>query len=238
VTGLISSAANPLAKRLRQLGERKFRRQTGSFVVEGPQPVWRAVEAGWEIQTLVVAPDLLTGRSPALVAEQEAAGTPVVRFTAELFTRLSEREGPAGLAAIVRTRTTALDELDVAGGAGVILIGEATDPFAPAAVKASMGSLFALPVALARRPEDFIAWARDRGIQVVATSGAAEHEHWRAGYRPPLAVLLGSEREGLTGDLLVAADLRVRIPMTGTAESLNLAVAAGIMIYEVRRHAV
>jgi len=260
---LISSAANPLAKRIRQLGDRKYRRQSGAFVVQGPQPVWRAVEAGWEIETLVVAPELLSGRSAELTARQEAAGTPVARLTGELFTRLSDREGPAGVAAIVRTRAMSLAGLavpagavfavldrvanpgnlgtiirtvDAAGGAGVILLGEATDPFAPAAVKASMGSLFALPVALVRDDQELIAWARGHGIQLVATSGAAEHEHWHADYRPPVALLLGSEREGLPDRLLAAADLTVAIPMTGTAESLNLAVAAGVMLYELRRH--
>jgi RNA methyltransferase, TrmH family len=262
---VISSAANPLAKRIRLLAERKHRRQEGAFVVEGVQPVWLAVEAGWEIETLVVAPDLLPASAAGLVAAQEEAGRRVARLSTELFVRLSDRDGPSGLAAIVATRAPQLDDVtpgphavfavldrvanpgnlgtiirtvDAAGAAGVILLGDGTDPYAPAAVKASMGSLFAVQVIGGVAPEQFLAWAGKHGIQLVATSGTAQQDHWDAAYRPPLALLFGSEREGLQASLLRAADLRVRIPMTGSAESLNLAVAAGITLYEARRHCV
>lgn len=260
---IVTSAANPLVKRLRLLGDRRHRRREGAFVVEGLQPVWRAVEAGWEIETLVIAPDLLAATSAAgMVAEREAAGTPVTRLSAELFGRLSERDGPSGLAAIVRTRTCPLADLpasglvvalhgignpgnlgtvvrtaDAAGAGAVVLVGDTADPFAPAAVKASMGSLFALPVAHAADPAAFLGWARGRGMRVVATSGSAERTHWAFEWTPPVALLLGAEGPGLPAELLAGADATVRIPMTGTAESLNLAVAAGILIYEARRDA-
>lgn len=262
----IRSAANPLARRIRLLADRRHRRREGAFVVEGIQPVWRAVEAGWAVETLIVCPDLLAD-SPAvgMVAEQEARGTAVARFSRELFVRLSDREGPAGLAAIVRSRSVALTDLpvptdavfvalhqvgnpgnlgtilrtaDAVGAAGVILVGHTADPYAPAAVKASMGSLFAVPVAGVPDAEEFFAWAGAAGVTVLATSGRADQEHWRGPYHPPLAVLLGSEGEGLPEHVLRRADLRLRIPMVGTAESLNLAVAAGVLLYEVRRHAV
>ena len=267
MTETISSAANPLVKRIRLLGDRRHRRREGAFVVEGIQPVWRAVEAGWEIEALIVTPELLAGSGPAaeMVTGQEAKGVRVARVTGELFSRLSDREGPAGLAAIVHSKQAELPDLvirpgsvfaalhrignpgnlgtiirtvDAVGGAGVILIGDTTDPFAPAAVKASMGSLFAVDVAHAPGAGAFLDWAAAGGVQVIATSGRAGTDHWSAGYQPPLAVLLGSEGDGLPDDLLTRADMRIRIPMTGTAESLNLAVAAGVMLYELRRHAV
>lgn len=266
MTETISSAANPLVKRVRLLADRRHRRREGAFVVEGIQPVWRAVEAGWEIEALIAAPDLLAGSAAAgMLAQQEAKGVRVARLSRELFVRLSGREGPTGLAAIVRGRVRGLHDLavppdavfvalhrianpgnlgtiirtaDAVGGSGVVLIGDCADPFAPAAVKASMGSLFAVGVAHAPDAGAFSGWAAGNGIQVLATSGAAENEHWSAQYRPPLAVLFGSEGDGLPQDLLARADLRIRIPMTGTAESLNLAVAAAVMLYEVRRHAI
>lgn len=259
----VTSAANPLVKRIRLLGNRKHRRDQGAFVVEGIQPVWRAVTAGWEIEVLVVGPDLRE-RSPAaaMVAEQEGLGVRVVRLSRDLFDRLSAREGQAGLAAIVKSRQAALTDLrprpdsvyvalheignpgnlgtiirtaDAVGGAGVILIGDTTDPYAPAAVKSSMGSLFALNVVHLPAAEPFLAWAAGNGVEVVAASGQADVAHWSASYRPPLAVLLGSEGEGLPADLLARAGRRVRIPMTGTAESLNVAAAAAVLLYEVRR---
>jgi RNA methyltransferase, TrmH family len=201
-----------------------------------------------------------------LVADQEGRGVPVARLTDELFGRISDRDGPSGLAAIVRTRTTPLASLaagpgalfvalhevgnpgnlgtivrtaSAAGAAGVILIGPAADPHDPAAVKASMGALFDVPVAAADTADAFLAWAAERGVTVAATSGRAPESYWDADYPLPLALLLGSEGAGLPPALLdrVAADggLELRVPMTGTAESLNLAVAAGVLLYEVRR---
>jgi TrmH family RNA methyltransferase len=255
---LISSAANPVAKRIRLLADRRHRRREGAFVVEGVQPVWQAVEAGWEIETLVVAPDLLAG-SPALdmVAAQDVR---VAYFSRELFTRLSDREGPSGLAAIVRTRPSSLSSLsvgpdsvfvalhgvsnpgnlgtiirtlDAAGGSAVVLLGETTDPYSPAAVKASMGAVFSVPV-VATSPSSFVEWAAARGITLITTSGYAAASFWDVPYSPPVAVVLGSEGDGLPADVL-AQGTAVRIPMTGTAESLNLAVAAGLLLYEIRR---
>lgn len=260
---IITSAANPLVKRVRQLADRRHRRREGVFLVDGVQPVWRAVEAGAGVETLIVAPDLLAG-SPAMrmVEEQEAAGTRVARLSGELFLRLSDREGAAGLAAIVRGGLGGLDSLsvtgvlvalhevgnpgnlgtiirtaDAAGATGVVLIGDTTDPYAPVAVKASMGSLFAVPLAHTPTLDAFFTWASGAGMTVVATSGGAPVEHWSAGYPRPVAVLLGSEGNGLPPEALARADRQVRIPMVGTAESLNLAVAAALMLYELTRPA-
>jgi RNA methyltransferase, TrmH family len=259
---IITSAANPLVKRVRSLADRKYRRQQGAFVVEGVQPVGRALEAGWEVEVLIVAPDLLTGPAAAILASQLGRGIRVARVSAELFGRMSDREGPSGLAAIVRGGLTRPGDLpagpgcvyvalhdignpgnlgtiirtaDATGAAGVILIGHTADPFAPAAVKASMGSLFSVPVAHIADAGEFFRWASEAGVRVLATSGRADREHWTTTYRPPLAILLGSEGTGLPAEVLEQAGERIRIPMTGTAESLNLAVAAGVMLYEVRR---
>ncbi|WBB61055.1 RNA methyltransferase [Streptomyces sp. WMMC500] len=264
MTDTISSAANPLAKRVRLLASRKQRRREGAFVVEGLQPVWSAVEAGWEVETLLVAPGLLT-HQPALrmVEEQERSGVAVARFGADLFQRLVDRDGPSGIAAILRGRSGGLDTLsvrpgavfvalhrianpgnlgtiirtvDAVGGAGVILVGDTVDPYAPAAVKASMGSLFAVDVVHTPDAGEFFSWAAEHGVAVLATSGSADEDHWSAAYDPPLAFLLGSEREGLPEDLLAQASRRVRIPMVGTVDSLNIGVAASIMLYEARRY--
>ena len=260
---LISSAANPVVKRMRLLGERKHRRREGAFVVEGIQPVWQAVEAGAELEVIVVAPELLGDSAAAqMVARQEQAGVRVARVTDDLFARVSSRDGPSGLAAIVRGRVPGLAALAVApdsvfaalyeignpgnlgtiirtanaaGAAGVVLVGAATDPFDPAAVKASMGALFTTPVAHAPTAAEFFAWAAESGVAVAATSAKAEVSFWAARYTRPLALLLGAEGAGLPAHVLAAADLQVRIPMSGTAESLNLAVAAGLLLYQARK---
>jgi TrmH family RNA methyltransferase len=265
VAELITSASNPLVKRVRLLADRKHRQRERAFVVQGIQPVWQAVEAGADLEVLIVAPGLL--RHPgatAMVATQEAAGTRVARLSDELFGRLADRDGPSGLAAIVGSLATPLADLrpgpgavivalhqagnpgnlgtiirtaNAAGADGVVLIGPSADPFDPAAVKASMGALFTVPVATVAAGAEFLRWAASSGVRVAATSGRASVSCWDADLRPPVALLFGSEGAGLPEDLLEAADLRVAIPMTGTAESLNLAVAAGILLFEVRRRA-
>ena len=260
---VISSAANPLVKRVRALAERKHRRRESAFVVQGIQPVWQAVEAGADIEALIVAPELLRHRgAQEMVEAQAAAGVRVAALSAELFGRIADREGPGGLAAIVRTAPAALDSVDVppdavfaalhaaaspgnvgtiirtasaVGAAGVILIGPSADPYDPVAVKASMGALFTVPVVTVASAGEFLDWTGTRGVSVAAASPRAAVSCWDARWRLPLALLLGSEGTGLPDDLLEAADLQVAIPMTGTAESLNLAVAAGILLYEVRR---
>lgn len=268
---VISSAANPLVKRVRALADRKHRRRQGAFVVQGIQPVWQAVEAGADIEVLIVAPDLLRHRGALdMVETQEAAGVRVARLTADIFGRIADRDGPSGVAAIVRAMPAALDTLAVppagttrgaagalfaalhtaanpgnlgtivrtasaVGAAGVILIGPSADPYDPVAVKASMGALFTVPVATAGSDAEFLAWARAHGVAIAATSARADLSCWDANWPLPLALLLGSEGTGLPDKLLAAADLQVAIPMTGTAESLNLAVAAGVLLYEIRR---
>jgi RNA methyltransferase, TrmH family len=259
----ISSAANPLVKRVRALADRKNRRHESAFVVQGIQPVWQAVEAGARIEVLIVAPDLLRhAGAAAMVAAQEAAGVRVARMSGELFGRIADRDGPTGLAAIVRSASVALADLVVGDGGlfaalhspgnpgnvgtiirtasavgcdGVILIGPSADQYDPAAVKASMGAIFTLPVATTSSAAEFLDWAQTHAVNVAATSARGSVSCWEADLRLPLAVLLGSEGTGLPGDLLAAADLRVAIPMTGTTDSLNLAVAAGVLLYEVRR---
>jgi RNA methyltransferase, TrmH family len=264
---LITSSANPVVKRVRLLADRKHRRAEGAFVVQGIQPVWQAVEAGADVEILVVAPGLL-GRSAAarrvtgMIAGQEQRGVRVARLSGEVFTRISDREGPSGLAAIVRGRLAGLAELaagpdavfvalhgignpgnlgtiirtaNAAGAAGVVLVGQTTDPFDPAAVKASMGALFTLPVAHCGSPAGFFGWAAAGGVTVATTSAQAEQSFWAASYPRPLALLLGAEGTGLPGEVLARGDLQVRIPMSGTAESLNLAVAASLLLYEVKR---
>ena len=263
MSDLISSASNPVVKRLRRLAEVKHRRREGVFVVEGIAPVWQAVDAGAPIDELVVAPELI-GESPAkaMVATQEADGVRVVRLTADLFARLSDRDGPSGLAAVVRTEVRELADLDVApdgflvavheaanpgnlgtivrtaeafGAGGLVLSGPGADPYAPQAVKASMGSLFHLPIARARNLDAVFDWAAERGIATLTTSARAETPIDRVTLRPPVMVVLGPERTGLSGDALARGHHVVTIPMVGHASSLNLAVAAGILMHEVRR---
>lgn len=260
---MISSPRNALVKRVRKLQQKKYREQEGAFFVEGIRIVLTALEQGAPVQTLIYAPELLTSATAlAAIEEQQRRGQEVVAVTAGVFQTLSGRDNAVGLGAIIGARLTplhalqitadsfvvALDEIsdpgnlgtimrtvDAAGGAGVLLLGASTDPFHPTAVRASMGAVFTVPLATATEAHEALRWARQRKMQVVATSARASHSFWEAPYQTPALILFGSEGAGLSPELQAEADLAVSIPMHGVASSLNLAVAAGLVLYEVRR---
>lgn len=260
---MIESAANPLIKRIRTLAQHKGREQVGACFVEGIQAVWQAVDAGAAIETLIVAPDLLTSvAAREMVARQQAAGVAVAEVSAAIYARIATRENPSGLAAIVHiiprdlpslaatpqslfvalheignpgNLGTILRTVDAVGGSGVILIGDTTDPYHPNAVKASVGTLFRLPIVQTDQIEDVLEWSRTHGVSVVTTSARATQEHWQVVYPSPLLMLFGNEGRGLPREIVERGDLAVRIPMHGSASSLNLAVAAGVLLYEALR---
>ena len=260
---MISSHRNALVKRIRKLQQKKYRELEGAFFAEGIRVVLTALEQEAPVETLIYAPDLLTSEA-ALNAlwEQRAAGRDVVSVTADVFQALSGRDNAVGLGAVVRARVGLLDDLvvndrdvvvalqdisdpgnlgtimrtvDAAGAAGIILLGQSTDPFHPTAVRASMGAVFSVPLAALDEALNLLPWARRRGLQIVATSAHAAQSFWGAPYRLPTLLLFGSEGQGLSAQMSSQADLAVSIPMSGVSSSLNLAVAAGLMLYELRR---
>lgn len=259
----ITSGANPLIKRMRKLRQRKHREREGAFLVEGIAQVWAAVENKADVEVLVVAPELLSSPAARAMVEAEARlGTRLAEVARDVFEEVTERDHPSGLAAIVRMHQRDLADLepspecvwvvlngignpgnlgsilrsaDATGACGVIIAGDSTDAFHPSAVKASMGALFTTPIGAARRLDDVFEWTAAHGIHTVATSSKAQHDFRDVGYPRPLALLFGSEATGLPADALHRSDEAVRIPMHGMTSSLNLAVAVGVLLYEVER---
>lgn len=260
---MISSHRNPLVKRIRKLQQKKYRQREGAFFVEGIRIVLTALEEGAAVETVVVAPDLLTSQTAlAAIEAQQALGRDVVTVTGDVFQSLSGRDNARGLGAVIRAGFPTLDSLDVergdiyvalenvsdpgnlgaivrtvdaAGATGLLLAGESTDPLHPTALRASMGAIFRVPVVEVTGIVPLLAWAGQRGMHTVATSAHATRSFWEAAYRTPLLLLFGSEGQGLSEALLAQADQAVSIPMFGISSSLNLAVAAGLLLYEVRR---
>lgn len=259
LVAVITSAANPLVKRIRKLRDRRARQAERAFYVEGVQPVWRAHDAGADIEVLVVSPELMSG-GPAgpLVDGFVRAGGALVEVSRDVFAAMSERDGPAGVAAVVRLPVTSLSDIavhpgavvvglhdvanpgnlgtivrtaDAFGAAGVVLIGDTADAYSPAAVKASMGSLFALPVVTVGAVGEAFEWATGAQLSVVTTSARGAIAVPRAVVPKPSLVVFGNEGAGLPPDVIAAGSLDLRIPMRGSASSLNLAVAAGIVLY-------
>jgi TrmH family RNA methyltransferase len=229
--------------------------------VEGISPVWQAFEHD-SLEVLLLAPELARGpRIEKLIEDVRKAGHDVVELGQEAFVSIADRDNPSGIAAIARTSLRRLDDLSIgpdslfvtlenvaspgnlgtivrtadAVGADVVVVGESTDPWHPAAVKASMGTVFSRRVASGETMAETIDWFRSRGVTVAATSARATSEHWTTKVDLPAALVLGSERHGLGADVLEKSDVRLTIPMRGAASSLNLAVAAGILLYELRR---
>ena len=218
-----------------------------------------AAEAGHgAIEYLLYAPELLvSGYGRGLVERATAAGIPTFDTAANALAAVADKDNPQGLLAVVRPRPYPLDELDAAtcpwlvtlvapqdpgnvgtilrtidavGASGLVLLDGGVDPYHPAAVRASMGVLFRLPLVTARFDE-FAAWARPLGYHLVGTSARGRTDYRAVPYHRPLVLLLGSEREGLSPAQIAACDELVRLPMHGRVSSLNLAVAAGVVLY-------
>jgi TrmH family RNA methyltransferase len=258
----ISSTHNPRVKQIRALQSRKERQRTGHFFVEGVKALQAAVRCGAAIETLVIATELLHGpQARALADTLLGRGLPCLDVTADVFRSLAAKHSSHGLGAVVRQRWqplariqpgregcwVALDAIqypgnlgtilrtcEATGADGAILLGATSDPYDPESVRASVGAVFALELARAS-PAEFAAWKRARGIAIVGTSPAARLDYRAATYAAPVVLLMGCERSGLSPAMHELCDVLVRIPMIGRSDSLNLAVATSLMLYEVFR---
>jgi TrmH family RNA methyltransferase len=248
--GIITSTQNPAIKRLRSLRYKKDRQAMGLFIAEGPRMLARAQAAGWPIDTLVAkggeSPPVFEARHVLQVSEKVMASLSAQANPPELIgifeQRIDERfplpasgdlwvaldtiRDPGNLGTIIRTA-------DATAVAGIILIGQHCDPWSPECVRATMGSIFAVPL-LTMEEAVFARGAAAWPGDIIATETAARTDY-RRDYRNPVLLLLGSEASGLSPALSALATERVRIPMAGGAESLNIASAAAVMLYEIRR---
>ncbi len=257
---MITSFGNPKIKAIRKLEQKKYRQETGAFFIEGLRTVGEAVQTGAPIEAFVIAPELLVSNFGLSLLEQPAVqGVERIEVSAEIYEKIAHKDGPQGIGAIVRQQWHALEDLmpvahdlwvaldsiadpgnlgtimrtaDGVGAQGVILLGQSTDPYDPTAVKASMGAVFSLALAQASWA-DFHRWQQTHGVMLVGTSDHASEDYQAIPYRRPLALLMGSERHGLSDEMLAACDKHARIPMTGRSDSLNLAVATAVMLYEI-----
>ena len=256
----ISSLANPTVKAVRALHLRKAREETGLFLAEGLKIVTEAVDLGHAPRILLHGPE--AAEHPLLVraaAAARAGGGEVIEVTRDILEKVSRRENPQTVVGVFAQAFTPLDDLDpqsancwvalqqvrdpgnlgtivrtadAAGCGGVILVGDCCDPYSVEAVRATMGSIFAVKIATASN-EAFLAWRQGWPGSVVGTLLTATTDYRHADYRRPTMILMGSEQAGLPPDLAAACDVTVKIPMHGRADSLNLSVATGIMIYAV-----
>jgi TrmH family RNA methyltransferase len=254
-TDLITSRTNPLIKKIRSLRDGRARADAGLFLVEGIHPVLEALAAGWEIEELVYAPETLRSQR-ALDMLSGFAGRKE-RVTASVFEAVAAKDNPQGILAVVRkahrsltdvagvSRAVALDApqdpgnlgtilrtLDAVGGDALFVLDGGVDPFHPVVPRASMGALFWIPVVTAGFSE-LSSWRKAHQCQLVGTSARGGIDYRRFAPTLPWILLLGSEQKGLSDEKKAQCDVVLTLPMAGRASSLNLSVAAGILLYRL-----
>lgn len=260
----VTSLSNPIVKDIKALSDKKHRDETKSFMAEGLKLVIDALELGFEIRTLVYAKNVKDKPQVVQVATKTVArGGLVLEVSEKVLSSITRRDNPQMVVGIFTQRWMPLRDLkpktgetyialdrvrdpgnlgtiirtaDAAGASGVILVGESTDPFSMETVRATMGSVFAVPL-VKTTVGDFLGWKKTAGVQVVATHLAGAVDYRTIDYKKkPVVLLMGNEQSGLPEALAREADALARIPQAGRADSLNLAIATGIMLFEARRH--
>ena len=255
---LVTSLTNPTVKAVRALHLRKAREESGLFLSEGLKLAGEALENGRIPRILLYGPDAASQPLLKRIAKATAdAGGDVIEVSREILEKVSRRDNPqmviavfpqvfADLAGLDPKRAacwvalqavrdpgnlgTIVRTADAAGCGGVILVGDCCDPYSVEAVRATMGSIFAVPLYKASVAE-FVAWRAGWPGSVVGTLLTATTDYRAADYRRPTMILMGNEQAGLPPELAAVCDVNVKIPMRGRADSLNLSVATGIMIY-------
>ena len=261
----VTSLTNPIVKDLRSLAIKKFRDQQGAFLAEGLKLVIDALDLGWTIKTLVYS-KAGKGNSlvEPVAARTIAKGGDVLEVSEKVIAAITRRDNPQMVVGVFEQQMqslsavkpqgnqvyVALDRVrdpgnlgtiirtaDAAGAKGVILIGDTTDPFSLETIRATMGSVFAVPLIRATEAE-FLSWRKGFSGIVVGTHLKGAVDYRTIPYaNKPVILLMGNEQQGLPDQLASSCDKLARIPQEGRADSLNLAIATGVMLFEIRRDA-
>ncbi len=258
---LITSFSNPLIKQARALRQKKARLESGLFLVEGIHHVGEAADAGWEVESVLYAPELLTSNfARELISRLGMKAQPV---SAQVMETLADKENPQGILAIVHQKRLQPDEFSSSAGAGsqkitraaalvspqdpgnvgtilrtldavgaeaLFLLDGGVELYHPTVVRSSMGSIFWKPTVQISF-NDFVKWARQGNFQLIGTSAHGDVDYQTLVPKLPWILVLGNEQKGLSTEQTNACDVAVSLPMKGRVSSLNLAVAAGILLY-------
>ncbi len=259
---MLTSHRNPRVKSVIKLRDRRHRDRQRRFIIEGRRELERAVTAGFPVQTVFYCAAFHAGRGEAeLLQRCAAAGVECQPTSAAVFEKLSYRRTPDGLLGVAAIPELGLDELAVAepalllvaaaiekpgnlgamlraadatGTDGVLLADPATDAFNPNVVRASVGTLFSVPLAAATAPAAR-QWLAAHGLRTMIASPEATLDYTEADFGGGVAIVVGSEHAGLDADWLSGDYQGVRIPMAGRGDSLNAAMAATVLLFEARR---
>lgn len=261
----LTSLQNPHVKQALHLRDRHERDESNLFLIEGYREILRAADAGWKVDELFICRDLFLGSNEEqLIKRLVARGTILLEATDKVFRKISYRDRPDGLLAIAPQRKMSLMELqtrnrnsapfyvvaeaiekpgnlgtilrssDAVGIDGLILCDRCTDLFNPNVVRASVGTLFTVPVVEAKG-EETLNWLKKQGIAILAATPHAKESFTEIDLAGPIAIAVGTEQWGLSERWMQEADIQVKIPMKGVADSLNVAMATTLLLYEVSR---
>lgn len=248
---IITSLSNPLIKQARALRQKKARLESGFFLVEGIHHVGEAIAAGWDVASVLYSPELLTSEfAKKLIAQR--GSQPV---SAQVMESIADKENPQGIVALAHQRHlsisslkspsqcvalvapqdpgnvgTILRTMDAVGADALFLLDGGVELYHPTVVRSSMGTIFWKPIVQASF-EEFVEWARGRNYQLIGTSAHGDVEYQTFIPDPPWVLVLGNEQKGLSPEQTKACDVTISLPMRGRVSSLNLAVAAGVLLY-------
>ncbi len=254
----ITSRQNPRIIAARRLGERKQRQQQGRFLVEGVKLLQMALQAGAQPAEAFVCREQLAPAAAPLLPRLQAAGAELLPVSPAVMQALAEREAAEGLVATFDLFAATLDDLGLAGdalllvldrlqdpgnlgtllrtadavaAAGVVLLEPCVDPFDPKVVRGSMGSLFNLPIVRSDDTAGLFAALRARGLRAIGADPQRGIDWGEGLWHGGVALVLGNEARGLSPDIVPHIDAWARLPIAGRAESLNVAVAGGVLMY-------
>ncbi|MCP4071017.1 MAG: RNA methyltransferase [Hyphomicrobiales bacterium] len=259
----VTSVSNPIIKAIKGLQLKKNRDSDGLFVAEGLKLITDAIDNGWEISTLIYAKNIANQPHLQNIAvKSRANGTNLLEVSEKVLGSITRRDNPQLAVGVFRQKTTELSSVragdvdlwigldrvrdpgnlgtiirtaDCVGAKGVMLIGETTDPWSLEAVRATMGSIFNI-VLVQCSQDEFLSWRGGWTGLVVATHLEGSTDYRAIDYdNKPVLVLMGNEQQGLPDNLVDICTHKALIPMAGQADSLNLAIATGIMVFEVKR---
>jgi RNA methyltransferase, TrmH family len=260
---VITSLTNDRVKLIRSLDMRKARRETGLFVAEGASVLMTARENGWRPQILVHGAEARDGPAHRdLIDWALRGGTEGLEVSHAVLEKLAAKENPQNLMGVFEQRWSALPEVkslaksalwvaldeirdpgnlgtiirtvDAVGADGVILVGNCCDPYQREGVRATMGSLFAVPLVKVERAT-FVEWASGWPGDRIGTHLDATADFREGNYKGPALLLMGREGPGMSDEVAAVCNRLVKIPMAGRLDSLNLAVATALMLYEIKR---
>jgi TrmH family RNA methyltransferase len=255
----VSKPRDPRFLALRSLQTLPGRSRSRLYLIEGIRHVSRAVEHT-ALESIFLDPSSLSNHYGKKLARRlHKAGVPGIRLSCQLYRDLTLASDPQGIGAVLQQKWVSLNTVsaernslwvaaesiespgnlgtiirtaEAAGATGLFVLGPDCDPYDPATIRASMGSLFSQKL-IKCSPHEFAGWAKSQRVAIVASSPTGLMDYKALRYRFPATIVIGSEKRGLSEHLLKCADFVVRIPMRGGCDSLNVAVASGILLFEM-----